>query len=202
METKVRTIIPTKKLDAAIIITDLQKQAKPLFKELQKIDKVTTAAEFDFAGQQMKALKSIVGIAVERRKDIIKPMRDGLNKTIEKLDELYKPFFDAAAEIETGIKLKMSVYLEQSKNKKSKLDELYTNTNMRVSTYAQKTAELTVNSTKGGAQVRKVWEAILVDRNKVPRKYLFPDMRMVEADLKAGKKVAGFSWEQVEHIAI
>jgi len=190
------------KVNTAIVVSSLQEKAKPLFAKLQKITKITSAAEFDLAGQQAKMLKQLAAEAKKSRDEVVKPIKEGMNKAIEKIDELFRPFLLKVNDIDLNIKLQMSNYLEDSKNKKSKLDELYENSNMRISTYAQKTAELSVTSSKQGAQIRKVWEAVLVDKNKVPRKYLVPDMKMVEADLKAGKKVAGFSWEQVDHIVI
>jgi hypothetical protein len=216
-KTKVIELYPTKKgsfstippkdkksVSTAVVVASAEQQAKPLFTRLKKIlsNKIKTPNDFDLAGQKAKLLKGIKAVAEEERDGMVKPIREGVKKAIEKIDAHFKPFFDKVDKIDTEIKLQMSIYLEESKKKKKELDAKFENSNMKISTYAKKTGELSVASTKGGAQVRKVWEARLVDKKKVPSKYLVPDMKSVEYDLRQGIKVPGFVWEQVEKIAI
>lgn len=192
--------VKMEEVSTAVIISDLEKEAKPTFNKLAKITAIKTQEDFEQAGEHLKFLKSLAAKAVEQENKLT----EGLKLSLIRIRGHFKPFQAMVASTETSYKLLMSVYLVESKKKLAAIDEKFSEGSMKVSTYAKKVAEVVAPSSKSGAQVRRVWTAVVVDEKKIPREFMVPDMSAITAAFKENpdKKIAGVEWKQVENIAI
>jgi hypothetical protein len=182
----------------AVVIADLEKQAKPHFAKISKIEKITSQEDFDLASLEVKALKEISKLAAAEEKD----MCEGLKQSLQKIRDHFKPFQVKVAELELSTKLKMSAFLESQKQKQAKIDEKFESGSMSIKEYAKKTASVAVASTKGASKVAKVWQAEVVDIKKLPKEYMLPDMSKITAACREGVEIPGVKWEQVDRISI
>jgi hypothetical protein len=100
---------------------------------------------------------------------------------------------------EANVKVLMLEYVKAQQDALKELEEDFESGKIkRVSTFANKAAEFSAK--KSGN--RKVWKAVCIDESKTPRKYYKVDLSMIAEDLKEGKKVNGWVWQQVDQIAI
>lgn len=191
-------------ISTAVIVTDLEKQAKPYFNKLAKIPEIKTQEDFEQAGINLKFLSNIETEAEKMEEGMTKPIRDGAKQSIAKIKEHFSPFRSKILDLKTDYKLKMSIFLENSKKKVAAVEEKFERGNMSVATFAKKVVGLSVNSTKEGAKVRKVWTAEVVDEKKIPREFMVPDMGAITKAFREDptRKIAGVEWKQVEQIAI
>ncbi len=183
-------------VSASVILSALRKEAK---RPTDKISSLTIKSneDLDTAAVLLKELKSYAKQADDKEKSLTEP----LTKVVKDIRALFKPFKDSIEQIEADTKLKMSVYLEQNKAALKKLDADFDSGKIKkVSTLVTKQAVMHISSSS--MQVRKTWTAIEVDAKKTPREYLVPDLPSIKEALKAGKKVAGWKWEQVDTIAV
>lgn len=187
--------VDTTKVDAAIVLRSLESEAQPLFKKLSAVTSITTQEEYDRALTLTKNLKELVRLAKEKEQSFTIP----LNDLIKKARDLFRPFTSMVESAETNTKQLMLKYIKQQQDELKKLESDFENGKIkRVSTFANKAAEFSAK--KSGA--KKVWRAICDDPHKTPKKYLVPDIQAITEDLKAGKKINGWSWQQVDQIAI
>jgi hypothetical protein len=185
-------------ISTAIVVADLEKEAKPLFNKLNKITTIKTQEDFEMAGEQLKMLKGIVAKA----KELENEMTAGIKQSLKKIQEHFKPFSRKTGDLELNIKLMMSNYLEAAKKKLATIDSNFEKGSMKISTYAKKVAEVAPTSSRAGATIRKVWTAVITDENKIPREYLVPDMTAITKACKDGEVIPGVEWKQVDQIAI
>lgn len=187
--------VDTTKVDAAIVLRSLESEAQPLFKKLKAVTSITTQDEYDRALTLTKNLKELARLAKEKEQSFTIP----LNDLIKKARELFKPFTSMVETTEANIKTLMLEYVKQQQSALKKLEGDFSNGKIkRVSTFANKAAEFSAK--KSGN--RKVWKAICDDTSKTPKKFLIPDIPAITEALKNGEKVNGWSWQQVDQIAI
>lgn len=184
------------KVSTQVVLASLQKKAGPLIKQLEAIDEVNKA-NYDKAAETLKALKAIGKEADAQLHSIIDPIR-AAEKAAK---EHFKPFTNSIAELETSVKLKMSIYVENQNRKSMQvLKDFEVGKIKKVETVLAKQAEFEVSSES--ASVRKLTRAKAVDVTLTPREYLIPDERAILDALKSGKKVKGWELETVNSIAI
>lgn len=184
------------KVSTQVVLASLQKKAGPLIKHLEAIDEVNKA-NYDKAAETLKALKAIGKEADAQLHAIIDPIR-AAEKAAK---EHFKPFTNSIAELETSVKLKMSIYVENQNRKSMQvLKDFEVGKIKKVETVLAKQAEFEVSSES--ASVRKLTRAKAVDVTLTPREYLIPDERAILDALKSGKKVKGWELETVNSIAI
>lgn len=207
---KAEKIAPLKKskimeeISTAVIVTDLEKKAKPYFGKLAKITEIKTQEDFDQAGINLKFLKNIAAQAEEMEEGMTKPIRDGARNSIAKIKQHFTPFRSKILNLETAYKLKMSLFLEKGKKKIAAIEEKFEQGNMSVATFAKKISGAAITSRKDGAKTRNVWTAVVVEEKKIPREFLIPDMAAITKAFREDptRKIAGVEWKQVEQIAI
>ncbi len=176
----------------AVVLASLEKKANPLFKKLP--DSISTKQEYEDAAFNMKLIKAIAADAEAEKKLLIDP----LNEVIKRIKELFKPFENKVEEKEVELKQQMSGYLIEAKSKINQIGfALSSGKIKKASTAVKKQNELQATS-----NIRKVWTAICKDESKTPREFLVPDEAAIKKALKDGKKVAGWSYEQIETIVI
>lgn len=184
------------KVSTQVVLASLQKKAGPLIKHLEAIDEVNKA-NYDKAAETLKALKAIGKEADAQLHAIIDPIR-AAEKAAK---EHFKPFTNSIAELETSVKLKMSIYVENQNRKSMQvLKDFEVGKIKKVETVLAKQAEFEVSSES--ASVRKLTRAKAVDVTLTPREYLIPDERAILDALKSGKKVKGWELETVNSIAV
>lgn len=184
------------KVSTQVVLASLQKKAGPLIKQLETIDEVNKA-NYDKAAETLKALKAIGKEADAQLHAIIDPIR-AAEKAAK---EHFKPFTNSIAELETSVKLKMSIYVENQNRKSMQvLKDFEVGKIKKVETVLAKQAEFEVSSES--ASVRKLTRAKAVNKALTPREYLIPDERAILDALKSGKKVKGWELETVNSIAI
>lgn len=197
MKTETVTKEKTAKTNTAIVLSSLEKKAAPLFKRLNAITAIKNKESFDLAANLVKQLKEIGKIAESEKRSMLEPLKE----TEKRIREHFKPFEHKLLEIETEIKLQMSLFLESNKKKLAKIDEAFEEGKIRrVGTYTNKVAGLQVQS--NSAQIRKVKKLEVYSAKDIPVEYLIPDEEKIMAALKQGKEVPGCRIIVVENIAI
>jgi len=183
--------------DVQIVAKAIEKQAAPLIKKLSQIDSIRSNEDYEKAAVTMKALKEIAKESAEKRKSIIEPM----NQAIRNVNSLFAPFNKRIAEMEHDVKALMTNYLEEQEAKSKKLEESFKKGDIaKPSTLLRKQAQL--QPTSEVAVVRTLQKVKIEDLQKVPRKYMVPDLRLIEQALKEGIAVPGCTLETVKNIAL
>ncbi len=182
--------------DAAIVMAALEKESAPTIKKVSNLV-IESNEDFELAGQLMKLLKQKATQAREREESLTNPLKS----VLADIRTLFKPFRDNIDILEFDTKRKMLAFSTQQSAQAKKLEADFASGKIKkVSTLLSKQNELEVSSAFSG--VRKTWTAVCVDADKTPRAYMVPDEVAIKAALKAGKKVAGWEWKQIESIAI
>lgn len=183
----------TKQVNAAVVIASLQKQAKPLISTANKIT-ITDKASYELKLKKVKELKQILKIAEEKEASFIEPLK----KLSRDIKEFFMPFYQLIDQLDKQTKLEMKAYIASTETKKLQVNNaLAIGKIKKLSTAANKLADLDI---PGGR--RKIWVAEAVNEGLTPREYLVPDEVKIREALKAGKKVAGWKWVQVDSITI
>lgn len=186
----------TETTNAAVVLASLEKEARPLIKALTAIE-VVDQESYAKASEKMKALKEL-GKSAEAKK---KSLTDPLTKVITDIRDLFRPFELLIAGLEGRTKESMLLFVEKQNDKRKQIEQdLESGKIKKVSTAVRKLAELEVSAK--GSQIRKVWQVVEVNAAETPIEYMVPDVAKIKEALKAGKKVKGWKWEQVETIAI
>jgi hypothetical protein len=185
-------------VNTEIVIASIEKQAAGYLKQLTAITSIKTSEEFDDAGQKLKALKKVAASAKEEQDKMIAPLK----QAEEQIKIHFTPFANKVKALDATIKALMEDYLLDQKKAIAAIDkQLEEGKIKKVSTYVSKVAALQISS-ESAVKVRKVWTAVIEDENKIPKQYLVPDMKAITEALKAGKKVAGVEWKQVDNLSI
>lgn len=180
-----------------VVVADLEKKAGPIFNKLAKIGAITTQTEFEFAAMNLKILKDMDRMATKQEKEMTAPILEGITR----IRNFFKPFHMKVGDAENTMKMQMSIYLEKNKKALQELDKKVEQGKIKnISTYTQHAAALQVSSKN--AKIRKVWQATVVDVDKVPRQYMTPNMAAITEACRAGEEIPGVTWEQVDNIAI
>lgn len=188
----------TEKVNVAVVIQSLEKQAKPISKKLEKLTAIKTQDNYDAAALLMKELKSLSKTAEKEMKTITDPINEALRATRQH----FKPFMDRIAAIERETKTLMLQFVEQQKRLSQKVDEDFESGKIkRVRTFAARKAQTEVKNSPA-AKVRKVWTLEIENESVIPREYLMPDTAKITEALRAGKTVKGCAYIQKETIAI
>jgi hypothetical protein len=193
----VKPPIDSSAVNSQVVLASLEKEAAPIIKRLSGGIVIKSKSDLENAAVLTKQLKSLAKVAAAKEKNLTGP----LEKLKKDIIALFKPFKNQILNIEGEVKDAMLRYSKKMGEKQSKLEEDFNSGKIKkIDTYTKKSVDLQFSSSS--AQVRKVWEAEIVNESKIPREYLVPDMRKIEADLKEGKKIAGVNWIQKETIAI
>lgn len=185
-------------LNAQIVAATIEKQAKPLIRKLENIVTISTPEQMDAAAVTLKELKEVAKLAELEEKKITGPLEQAKKAAISH----FKPFRDMVAQLDTTVKLAMSIYREQAAAKVKKLEaDLETGKIKKITTFTNKVAA--INNTGSTAKLKKVWTAEVEDVSKVPREFMIVDMDKVRQHLRdGGKPIPGVKWYQKETIAI
>lgn len=194
-----KKIVPDQ-VSTQVVVKSLEKKAQPLIKKLSAF-KIKSNNDYENAYALTKQLKELGKEADKQLATITDPSRrikKDADLAIKAASAIFAPFQKLIVDVDRDIKNHMLEYQENLNSKKLKLNEDFEDGKIaRASTYAKKASELEVS--KG---VRMVWQAIPKDISKTPDQYWIVDEDKIKEDLKAGKKIAGWSWEQVQTIAI
>lgn len=182
-----------KHVKATVVLAALQKESKPLIAKLNRLE-VKTKDDYEKAVVVMKDLKMLAKIGTAKMKEILDPL-----KTIERnVRELFEPFQRTVSDWEVHVKSEMAQFIARSQAAQKTLEANFDSGKIaRPETYLRKSEALDVDT-----GIRNVWKAVPGDVAKTPREYLIPDEAKIKDALKAGKKVAGWSWEQVKQPTI
>lgn len=184
-------------VDARVVLTSIEKGSKKAFQSLALCRSVDSETKYNEAAVILKQLKELDKIATAKEKSILDPL-DEVRKSVK---GLFKPFHTKVNEAEESVKRMMIAFIQRSDVKKVKVLQDYENGKIKkVSTVLAKQSEFSITPEVG--QIRKVWQADVIDLGKLPREYMVPDMAKIKEACKAGKKVAGVEWKQVNSIAI
>lgn len=179
-------------ISAQVVLKSLEKQSAPLIRKLSEF-KIRSNEDYNKAFELTKDLKAF-GREADRQ---LKTITDPLKQATEAAKNIFRPLLNQVQEIDQRIKAEMLVYQSKLNKNKIALDEKFEGSNMKASTYVKRSAEL-----DNSVGVRKIWQAVPVAPELTPREYLVPDEAKIKEALKAGKKVKGWDWKQVDSIAI
>ncbi len=193
---KKKITIGSPQTDALVVLKSLQADARGALRKVSGLE-IKTQEDFDLAGELLAKAKDYGARAKEKEDSLTKPLMGVVND----IRSLFKPFRDEIRKIEEMKKSDMLLFLSKNKAKQAKLSEdLESGKIKKMSTYATKNLELEVRGTT--STVRKIWTAVEVDAKLTPREFLIPDESAIKEALKAGKKVKGWEWKQIDNIAI
>lgn len=185
-----------KQLTALVVLKSLQKDAQKPIKAITDLE-ISTNEDFTLAGMHLKQVKQIAKLAKDKEEVFTIPLK----KLLADVTNLFKPFRDEVKQIEESTKAKMLEFTNQQEQAKKQLEQDFSDGKIKkVDTLLKKSAALEVSS--AFSQTRKIWTAIEVDGTKTPREYMEPNLAAIKEALKAGKKVNGWKWEQVNSIAV
>lgn len=191
-------------VSTAVVVSSIEKKAAPAMRKLKKIDKIKTQEDFDAAAENMKILKDIDKEASAEEADLASDAYAIIEKaenTIAKIGRHFEPFHNKIKALEADTKEKMAKFLEQTRKKAKQVEARFEKGGMSISKFTSKVAA--VSFKKGGAaKVRQIQKLEIVDESKIPRQYMVPNRSAIEADLRAGKKVAGCDLITVDNIAL
>lgn len=200
--TKTTTKLPAvqkKNVSAKVVAKSLQKKAAPSVRKL-KVFKIKSANDYSKAFELTKQLKDLGKEADDQLATVTDPLKvikTNADLAIKNSKAIFQPFFDEIAKIDEAIKIQMLNWRSKASSKKNKLEQKFEAGKLSAGALMKKTGEL--DQTEG---VAKVWTAVEINKNQTPDKYWIVDEDAVEADLKAGIKVKGWEWKQVETIRI
>ena len=186
----------TNKNDALIVLTALEKEAAPLFKQINKLA-ITDGDTYNLKSAKVDALKQLGKQALAKEKSLTDP----LQQVVRDIQALFKPFRTLVSEAEAIAKDEMVQFQIKMERARAKVAaDLESGKIAKLSTAAKKIAETEIISPT--SSVRKVWTLEIVDVDDIPREYLVPDEAKIREAFKAGKKITGCKWEQKTTIAI
>lgn len=186
----------TNKNDALIVLTALEKEAAPLFKQLSKLS-ISDADTYNAKSAKVDMLKQLGKQAEAKEKSLTDP----LTQVIKDIRALFNPFRTIVADAEKNAKAEMLAFQDKMERQRIKVAaDLESGKIAKLSTAAKKIAETEIISPT--SSVRKVWTLEITDVGDIPREYLVPDEAKIKEAFKAGKKVTGCKWEQKNTIAI
>jgi hypothetical protein len=181
-------------VNAGVVLAAVEEKAAPILKKLNRIDLVLTQADYEKAMSNTKQLKELLKLSTDKKEAITTPLKEALKE----VNSLFKPFEVKVEQMEAEVKAAMLQFVLNQQRQIKKLNQDFADGKIKkVSTITTKLAEF-----QQPAGVRKVWQPVEINAAATPREYLMPDMAKIKEALKAGKKVQGWSWEQVENIAI
>ena len=184
-------------INTAIVVKSLEKQAKPLIDKLGKLDKIKTQEDYKKAGELLKQLKEIGKIALVEEEKFTIPLK-GLLKTTQ---EHFKPFKDNQVLVETNIKSAMLLYVAARDAKVEKLEQDFDAGKIKkIDTYLKKSQSIL--SSNEYVQERKKTIVVITSMEKIPLKYLEPNLKLIKEALEAGKEVPGAKLDQEVVLAI
>lgn len=191
--------LPQKNANTSIqvILATVEKDSAPLIKRLSKAT-IATNKDYDAVATELKQLKAIRKLAVEK---IDALFIDPAKLIIANAKSFLKPFLDKVDALEDEKKTALLGYKQKQDRESMKvMKDLDDGKIKNIGMVITKQAALTVTS--GAVKSRKTAQVKCLDAKKTPRLYLVPDERAILADLKLGKKIAGWEIEYVESLAI
>jgi hypothetical protein len=180
-----------------VVAESIKRKAQPIIKKVQDCI-IKTKDEYDAAAKAISQLKELSREAERQEKTLTEPAKS----IIKSAQEIFKPFRTQVSTLEVSIKSRMLEFQEHQEKKSAKLLEKFESGEIKkLSTIVTKQNELLTTSSEN-AQLRKVWTLFIENEKLIPRNYLVADEVKIRTAMKAGEKVAGCRWEQVNSIAI
>lgn len=137
-----------------------------------------------FAAEILREIKVKHEEVEKKRTSITKP----LNQALREVNNLFRPLKQALEKSEKLLKYKIAEYQqEQEKENARRLIEAAQSDSPEEAQEALSSIQSTTSPK--GVNVRYKWKAKIVDESKIPRKYLVPDVSLIEAD--APNKIPG-----------
>lgn len=186
----------SKQVSTAVVLTSIKKQMKLPIKRLGKVRRINNNNDNVIVADNLKVLATLYREVEAKHKAITGPLKEG----IKKIDELFDDTYETIDDWRTWGKEEMRKFINKQRTKVKEVEQSFAKGKMSGVTLMKRQESLSVDM--GSATARKVWTAIPTDESLTPREYMVPDEAKIKEALKAGKKVKGWKWEQVEQIAI
>jgi len=193
---RIRPMASTVSLDDGSIVrkdlrdqqTELQETASDLEETLQMVReyKLENKSDIDFAGESLAEVKRQWLMLENRRKSATKP----INSSLKEINSWFKAPQTALRKIEQAWKIKLSESAQEAKERQiSLLDEARQAHNSgdtegtRFAMIQAADAPVEVE----GVNFREIWRFEVIDVDKLPRKFMTPDLVKIGAHIKAHK---------------
>lgn len=168
---------------------------------------ITDQKGLEDAADILGRIKQMGKIIKERKEKITKPLNDALKSA----RELFAPLESRCADAEGIVKQKILAYHQEVNRKaqeeEAKIAKKVEEGKLKFETGAKKIeaierVENKVEGKTGTVQVRKIKKCEVVDAEKLPRKYLVPDMQLIKEDaIKNGIEIPGVRVYEEETLA-
>jgi len=183
-------------VDAAIVLAALQDQAKPILKQLAKVN-ISDNTTLELKASKVAALKALGKLAETKKASLIDPLK----QVIKDINALFAPFETLVEEAEKNAKEDILAYDKKVETAKAKVQtNLAQGKIKKLSTATSKVAALEIVS--ASSSLRNKWVLEEIDANVTPVEYMVPDRAKILKAFKDGKKVLGWRYVQKKIVAI
>lgn len=157
---------------------------------------------YESAAKLLSTVKALGKRIEERKKEITRPMLDALEST----RALFRPVEKSYSEAESVVKEKMLEFTiaeqEKQEKEKARIAARVEKGTMREDTAIDKLDNMAdVSGKTATSSIRTLTKLRVTDESKIPRKFLVPDMKMIELAIKAGQDVPGVETYQEKVLA-
>lgn len=168
---------------------------------------IDSDAKMSEATEILKKIKVVGKMITEKKELITKP----INQALKEAREMFKPLESDCSDAEREIKNKMIAYQNEVETKRKKelekIEKKVENGTMKIETAIKKVDKVqevptSVTSGTGSISTRIIKKVRIVDESIIPREYLIPDIKKIEAVAKAGVEIPGVELYEEKSIAI
>lgn len=175
--------VPAKREDWKQEIETEKNDISEALEEAEKLE-IETQEDVDFVQAELINIKQQWQQWEEKRKGITKPMNDALRE----VRALFKPVQDGLKSLESVLKRKLLQAKEREAAEQARL--------LAAASQAEKPEEVKAALIRAsetrvempGASVIETWRWEVVDANAIPREYLIPDEKKINAVVRAAKE--------------
>ena len=168
---------------------------------------IDSDAKMSEATEILKKIKVVGKMITEKKELITKP----INQALKEAREMFRPLENDCSDAEREIKSKMIAYQNEVEMKRKKelekIEKKVESGTMKIETAIKKVdkvQEVPTSVTSGGGSIstRIIKKVRIIDESIIPREYLVPDMKKIEAVAKAGVEIQGVELYEEKSIAI
>ena len=135
----------------------------------------------------LKRIKITGKIIKTQKEKITKPLLQALKEA----RAMFKPIEDSYAEAEKIVKQKILIYNQQQAEKEKELAKKIEKGETTIDEVVQELKETPKEGMIGKISTRTIKEVMIENENKIPRKYLVPNMSLIRQDALKGVKIDG-----------
>lgn len=168
---------------------------------------IDSDAKMGYATDMLKQIKVVGKLITEKKELITKP----LNQALKEARDMFRPYEETCEETEKIVKQKMVAYQNEQEKKRreelAKIEAKVEKGTMKMETAIKKIenvqeVQTSVQGSTGAISTRILKKVRIADESLLPREYLIPDLKKIEAVAKAGVEIPGVEVYEEKSIAV